>query len=260
MIINDLMGGLGNQLFQISAGFAHAKNIKTDYAINYKIGSIYNGQGHPHMRYKDNLYKNIPETNNNYFSIYKEPKYSFTQIPKLNNLCLLGYFQSKKYFLGYEEEVKSLFEFPNPLTKKVMNKFDKIKKKKVGIHFRLGDYRLENTKEVFYNIDYSLYLKETTKYFGGEYEFLIFSDDFNSLRREVNLENLTNLENDNELEDLYSLSQCDSVIMSNSSFSWWGAFLGKKKEKIICPDKWYGPRGPKDSEDIYEDSWFKVRV
>ena len=58
MIINDLMGGLGNQLFQISAGFAHAKNIKTDYAINYKIGSIYNGQGHPHMRYKDNLYKN----------------------------------------------------------------------------------------------------------------------------------------------------------------------------------------------------------
>ena len=55
MIINDLMGGLGNQLFQISAGFAHAKNIKTDYAINYKIGSKYNGQGHPHMRYKDNL-------------------------------------------------------------------------------------------------------------------------------------------------------------------------------------------------------------
>ena len=50
MIINDLIGGLGNQLFQISAGFAHAKNIKTDYAINYKIGSIYNGQGHTHRQ------------------------------------------------------------------------------------------------------------------------------------------------------------------------------------------------------------------
>ena len=54
------------------------------------------------------------------------------------------------------------------------------------------------------------------------------------------------------------MSQCDSVIMSNSSFSWWGLFW-EKKEKIICPDKWYGPRGPKDSEDIYEDSWLKVR-
>ena len=43
------------------------------------------------------------------FFSYKEPKYSYTPIPKLNNLCLIGYFQSKKYFLGYEEEVKSLF-------------------------------------------------------------------------------------------------------------------------------------------------------
>ena len=71
MIINDLMGGLGNQLFQISAGFSHAKNVQTDYAINYKIGSIYNGQGHPHLRYKDNLYKNISETNDNFFLFIK---------------------------------------------------------------------------------------------------------------------------------------------------------------------------------------------
>ena len=260
MIINDLMGGLGNQLFQISAGFAHAKNMQTDYAINYKIGSIYNGQGHPHIRYKDNIYKNIPETNDNFFRLYKEPKYSYTPIPKLNNLCLLGYYQSKKYFLGYEEEIKNLFEFPNPLIKKVLHKFNKIKKKKVGIHFRLGDYREESTKEVFYNIDYSLYLNEATKYFGDEYEFLIFSDDLNSLQQEVDLKDLVKLKNDNEVEDLYSLSQCDSVIMSNSSFSWWGSFLGKKKEKVICPDKWYGPGGPKDSQDLYDDSWTKISV
>ena len=119
---------------------------------------------------------------------------------------------------------------------------------------------IASTKGVFYNIDYSLYLKEATKYFGDEYEFLIFSDDLNSLKREVNLKDFVNLENDNEIEDLYSLSQCDSVIMSNSSFSWWGAFLGKKKEKVICPDKWYGPKGPKDSQDIYDDSWTKISV
>ena len=47
------------------------------------------------------------------------------------------------------------------------------------------------------------------------------------------MQDFINLENDNELEDLYSLSQCDSVIMSNSSFSWWGAFLGKKKKKLF---------------------------
>jgi hypothetical protein len=249
MIINDLVGGLGNQLFQISAGFAHAKKVQTDYAINYKIGSVFNGQGHPHVRYKDNIYKNIPETNENFFSLYREPKFSY-----------IGYFQSKKYFHGYEEEVKSLFEFPNSLSKKVLNKFKKIKKKKVGIHFRLGDYREKVTEGVFHNIDYSLYLQEATKYFGNEYEFIIFSDDLNSLKREVNLQDFINLENDNEIEDLYSLSQCDSVIISNSSFSWWGAFLGKKKEMVISPDKWFGPKGPQCSKDLYEDSWMKLSV
>jgi len=129
MIINNLMGGIGNQLFQISAGFAHAKKIQTDYAINYKIG-LGNGQGYHHRRYRDTLYKNIPETNHNVFIPYQDPKFSYTPISKLNNLCLIGYFQSKKYFLGYEEEVKSLFEFPNFLSNKVLNKLNKIKKKK----------------------------------------------------------------------------------------------------------------------------------
>ena len=259
MIINNLMGGIGNQLFQISAGFAHAKNIQTDFAINYKIG-LGNGQGHPPRRYKDTLYKNIPETNHNVFIPYQEPKFSYTPISKLNNLCLIGYFQSKKYFLGYEEEVKKLLYFPISLRTKVQNKFDAIKKKKVGIHLRLGDYRAKSTEGVFHKIDYSLYLNDATKHFGDDYEFLIFSDDLNLLKQEVNLKNFVNLENDNEIEDLYSLSQCDNLIMSNSSFSWWGAFLGKTKEKVICPNKWFGPRGPQDSFDIYEDSWIKIGV
>ena len=55
MIINDLIGGLGNQLFQISAGFAHAKNIKTDYAINYKIGSIFPAEVVPGTPIKQNF-------------------------------------------------------------------------------------------------------------------------------------------------------------------------------------------------------------
>ena len=253
------MGGLGNQLFQISAGFAHAKNIQTEYAINYKIG-LGNGQGFHHRRYKDTLYKNIPKTSHNVFIPYQDPKFSYTPISKLNNLCLIGYFQSRKYFLGYEEEVKNLLHFPISLRTKVQNKLDAIKKKKVGIHLRLGDYRAKNIEGVFHKIDYSLYLNDATKKFGDDYEFLIFSDDLNLLKQEVNLKNFVNLKNDNEIEDLYSLSQCDSTIISNSSFSWWGSFLGKTKEKVICPDKWFGSRGPLDSYDIYEDSWIKISV
>ena len=66
------------------------------------------------------------------------------------------------------------------------------------------------------------------------------------------------MNNEDEVEDLFALSQCDSIIMSNSSFSWWGAFLGKTKEKVICPIKWYGPKGPQDFHDLYEDKWIRV--
>jgi hypothetical protein len=48
--------------------------------------------------------------------------------------------------------------------------------------------------------------------------------------------------------------------MSNSSFSWWGTFLGKKKDRVFCPDKWFGPKGPQDSHDLYEDWWTKINI
>ena len=49
MIINNLIGGLCNQLFQIAAGFAHSKKMGTDYAINYKIGNG-SGKGYHHTK------------------------------------------------------------------------------------------------------------------------------------------------------------------------------------------------------------------
>ena len=57
------------------------------------------------------------------------------------------------------------------------------------------------------------------------------------------------------LMTLYCLSQCDSVIMSNSTFSWWGAWLGKRKEKVIVPPFWFGRAGPRDLEDLIPDRW-----
>ena len=58
MIINNFLGGLGNQLFQIAAGFSHASLIGSDFAINYDLGIGF-GQGHNPKRYKNNIYSRI---------------------------------------------------------------------------------------------------------------------------------------------------------------------------------------------------------
>ena len=63
MIINNFLGGLGNQLFQIAAGYAHARRINSKFAINYSLNHVGFGQGHHPEKYRYSVYKNIPTTN-----------------------------------------------------------------------------------------------------------------------------------------------------------------------------------------------------
>ena len=258
MIINNLIGGLGNQLFQISAGYAHAKKLKTEFAINYNIG-LGNGQGYHPNKYKNNLYKHIPTTNRRTFIPYNQ-EFGYSPIEYLDDLCLIGYFQSSKFFKGYETEIKKLFNFPKSVADKVRKKMSKINKKKVGIHLRMGDYHDKSLDGVFIKINYKNYLEKIFKNFNEEYDYLIFSDDLKSLEKEIDIQNFINIKNSDEIEDLCALSQCDEIIMSNSSFSWWGAFLGNEKKRVFCPDKWFGPKGFQNFQDIYEDSWIKIKV
>ena len=130
MIINNFMGGLGNQLFQIATGYAHAKKINSQYAINYNLNHIGFGQGHHPQKYKEALYKKIPVTDREITFVFEEKEFTYRPIVKMDNLCLVGYFQSDKYFKGYENQIKDLLEFDERIIKKVNHKMSKIKKKK----------------------------------------------------------------------------------------------------------------------------------
>jgi len=258
MIINNFLGGLGNQLFQIAAGFSHASLIGSDFAINYDLGIGF-GQGHNPKRYKNNIYSRIPETKRNQFVPYEEPGFSFSPIPMVDDLCLVGYYQSEKYFSNFKDEIKNLITFPKDTKKKINEKMRFSSKKKIGIHIRLGDYNHENNRGVFADIDVKNYISNAMNFFNDDdVDFLIFSDDFVSLKSQFDVSIFKNLHNSDEIEDLYSLSQCDGVIISNSSFSWWGAWLGKKKYKVITPNRWFGPKGPKNYQDIYKKDWIKI--
>ena len=50
------------------------------------------------------------------------------------------------------------------------------------------------------------------------------------------------------------MSLCDANIITNSTFSWWAAWLGERPNKlIIAPEKWFGPEGPQDQQDIMNE-------
>jgi len=254
------MGGLGNQLFQIATGYAHAQKVNSQYAINYNLNHIGFGQGHHPQKYRETLYKKIPVTDKNIPFVFEEKGFIYKPITRIDNLCLVGYFQSEKYFKNYENEIKNLLEFDENIKKKINNKISKIKKKIVGVHVRLGDYLHKQYDGVFHTINYPSYLKKAMNLFDDSYEFLIFSDEPSLLKNTINFNKFIDLKNENEVEDLYALSQCNSIVMSNSSFSWWGAWLGKSKKLIVSPDQWFGPKGPKDYEDRFNDNWIKIQA
>ena len=257
MIINLICGGLGNQLFQISAGFAHSLKLKTSYGINYEIG-MGPGQGNIHKTYKNTIYSKLKSTTNNVFQTYTDNINDniFSPIPIQDNLCLIGYFQSHKYFKGYENQIRNLFTFPKEKMKKIREKLSKFKKKKVGVHIRMGDY--QKIKEILPPVSQNYIFKALSFFNKKDHDFLLFTDDFNSVKNNFDLSTYNFLNNDDEIDDIISLSMCDSVIMSNSTFSWWGSWFGNQKEKIVAPINWFGPKGARQFQDIYREEMIKI--
>ena len=109
----------------------------------------------------------------------------------------------------------------------------------VGIHVRRGDY-VNNLIHETIGVKYFL---DAIKYLNNEVNFpcfFIISDDINWCKENLIFENCTYIDfSKNEFEDFEILKNCHHKIISNSSFSWWAAFLGEENSSItICPKKW----------------------
>jgi len=257
MITSFLQGGLGNQMFQISAAYSLSKEINSNAVFDFNQCST-PGQGNTSQKYVNNFFKKIPnfQLNLNSFKIHHEPKFSYDKLPLLDNMCIFGYFQSKKYFENYEDEIKNLFHFEETIKNEVHSFIDKIKggKKLTAIHVRRGDYlRLPDFHSPC-NINY--YQSAIDKI--GDGNFVFVSDDINWCKENFNKENIIFSDFNSEIHDLFLMTQCDNIVMSNSSFSWWGTYMNNKKNIVIAPSVWFGPTGPQDTQDIYDKDWITI--
>mgnify|MGYP003649405822 CR=1 FL=1 len=221
MVINNICGGLGNQLFQIAAGYSLAKNNSDMYAINYNLQHNLI-QGNTKHKYKDNLFSKILSTDEIPTNQYSEQNHHYNPIPYTPpGMLLHGYLQSEKYFAEHKEDIKQLFTFPEEIKLKISKVLDSLK--------------LKTGSQLVVATDTPLWVKQN-----------LCSD------------NVILCNSSSELEDMYMLTQCNSVIISNSTFAWWGAYLGKEKEQVIAPKNWFGPDGPQDYYDIYNKSWVQI--
>ena len=248
MISCFLQGGLGNQMFQIAStiGFALDNHDTACFNLN-ECNTIL--QGNPSSYYKENIFKKICHSEEKNFNIvYNEPKFSYSEIQYYPNLYLIGYFQSEKYFSNHKNYIQNIFELPINLVKKPIDNL-------TSVHIRRGDYVRLNDYHSLCDIEY--YKKSIDLIDGGN--FIFFSDDMDWVKNNFIGNNFFYSEYNNEILDLSLMSICDNNIIANSSFSWWGAYLNKNEnKKVIAPSKWFGPKGPTDTQDIIPENWIKI--
>ena len=147
------------------------------------------------------------------------------------------YFQDVKFFEKYQHEIKDLFGqdiFP-------INQ--------VAIHVRRGDY----VNNSFYvDLMETAYYEKAMAMFPNE-NFLVFSDNIEWCKRQDVFHGCEFSEGNDEIEDLNLMAGCKGVIMANSSFSWWGAYLCKGK--VVAPLKYYSD-GVERTKLL--DKWIKI--
>jgi hypothetical protein len=252
-----ISGGLGNNLFRIATGQAYC--LKNNGKLFCDISENSSCHG-PFERYYKNFFKNLVFSNiPNNLSVFKQPDFGFHEITKMKtDFSIEGYFQSEKFFKDFRENILNLFEIDFDSEEFINNKYSNILNEDTcSLHIRRGDYKNVQHILPILPIDYykkSIYEMGDTKY------YLIFSDDINWCKENLNfIKNKIFIENQGDVLDLYLMSKCKNNIIANSSYSWWGAWLNKNNnKKVVSPNLWFGPMGPKEIGDIIPDEWVKI--
>lgn len=288
IVIIRIENGLGNQLFQ----YAYARALKEkmvdvrldldkSYATSFFI--------HKNNDFRENGIQNfnitLPTIN-----VEKYKKYNYIKRDSIKNKIIFNLAKHGLWkYKFYEELVQHDFDKPlnikgnyyirawfederyfkqiqNILFKELTPK-KKIRiskklhqaleyKESVSLHVRRGDFvKIKNVLSV-------TYYKKAIDLIRSKNEnplFIIFSDDLDWVKRNLYLEqNCIYVNEDGTLEDyeeLFLMSRCKSNIISNSTFSWWGAWLNRNPEKIVVAPKkpWLSKQG-----NIIPDDWITL--
>lgn len=169
---------------------------------------------------------------------------------------ITGYLQSPKYWGEDHTFVKNLFRFKKSFTEpldKLFKRFDD--ENTVAVHIRRGDY---SGNPNYFNLDVRYYLNALDKI--PYSRIIVFTDDYGYCKETLPLEEISfAFEGLSDMEHLYLMTKCDHFVLSNSTFSWWGAYLGEKKHSVVVrPDVYFtGKLKDLDIKDFWPTNWLK---
>ena len=247
-------GRFGNQLFQYASVYGIAKRRGFDFSIpcnnNSTLSKVFDG-----IREIDD-----PQKFSNIRRTFVEPSgFATVFVPEAfdvpDDTNFWGYFQSPKYFDHCASDLREHLKIKSQFLE-TADEFVNTSKIECFIHVRRGDYATIDGGNCHppVTVDYLKQAMEASKC----QRFVVISDDIEWCRTNLNFADVvfSPFSERHFGYDFALMTRCNAAIISNSSFSWWGAWLGEKRI-VVAPSVWFGPDPsvPKRWQDIYCEGW-----
>ena len=282
-IVVALEGGLGNQMFQYAAGRALSLRAGTTLALDlrpllrqgqraYGLGAFSLSEvsliteGEPPAR-PGKIRRWLRRLTGGE-QTFREAGFVYDEgIRAVNPPARLeGYFQSERYFEDVAEVIRA--DFTPPADER--GRLDALASRllpsgpKVALHVRRGDYTNPATMAVhgLMGPDYYGRARRLLAERTGPSAVCVFTDDPAWVRANLGLPAdsvFVSEHTRSAVEDLILMSRCSHHITANSSFSWWGAWLNPKPDKVVVtPSRWFQPASGLDTRDLRPAGWLQA--
>ncbi|HNX75894.1 MAG TPA: alpha-1,2-fucosyltransferase [Candidatus Rifleibacterium sp.] len=298
MVIVQIIGGLGNQMFQYALGkhlslktgaelkldntqfswyklhnySLHHFNILQPFASLAEINRLrYGVQNHLMARFIESLNragrfcagKNLVQPR----TCLREERMEFDQnvLQASDGVYLEGYWQSEKYFSEIRSVLLQDFAIVTPSDTANSAMLELIRtSNSVSLHVRRGDYANNSRTQQIYGCCGMEYYQAAIRSIQARIEdarFFIFSDDPDWAEENLPIPGSTVVRGNDaskNYEDLRLMNACRHNITANSSFSWWGAWLNQNPQKIVIAPSRWALSSKLNSSDIVPASWERI--
>ena len=291
MKIVNILGGLGNQMFQYALALAIKNRCEDNVRIDpraFRGYPIHNGYelkrifkvsipeatvgevmkvAYPFLNYRIwQLCRLLPKRKSMRYE-WKSMAYNERVFTNAKTEYLIGYWQTERYFYPIRWEILKAFTFPSfePGSKNESLGKELQQENSVALHIRRGDYlEIGNTSGIC-TIDYYKKAIAHIKEKVSPKVYSVFSDDidwcigqFGAIISDSDIRYVNWNKGKESFRDMQLMSLCKHNIIANSSFSWWGAWLNQNPEKIvIAPSLWMNSEG---WSEIIPDDWITIQV
>lgn len=243
------LGRLGNQMFQYASLLGIANHKGYEYTLppnNMNCIALYDCFELDDVNKKISDWSSFERISPNFHN-FDQKFFDHCQ----PNVDILGFFQTEKYFLHIKDQIKKHYTFKKDIFIKSRELFDNLfyNNEVISLHIRLTD---NNDHKIMKKINFDYY-KKSLSCFDKDLPVIIFSDDIETcIRQDIfSGSRFSFSQSQNQFVDLCMMTMCKYHIISNSTFSWWGAWLSNG-EKVISPKKWY-------NDYIHdEQEWHKI--